>query len=187
MRIFITGVSCIGKTTIGSILASRLSYAFFDLDREIERFFGISIGQLRSRFLTVHSFINEAAKALANILTDPDTQDCVIALPASGLMGSYLRVVKKAGGLTVVLTDKPENILNRITFYDIDSRPVEKQVTVKEKRLYLREIKKDITHFRKSYGRGDLQVDISSLSAGQAAEKVRQSLDIVLGKEVAPK
>jgi shikimate kinase len=111
----------------------------------------------------------------------------VIALPPSGLMGSYLRVVKKAGGLTVVLIDKPENILNRITFYDIDSRPVEKQLTEKEKHLYLWEIKKDITYFRKSYSRGDLQVDISSLSAGQAAEKVRQSLDIVLGKEVAPK
>jgi len=187
MRIFITGVSCIGKTAIGSILASRLSYAFFDLDQEIERFFGISIEQLRSRFLTVNSFITAAAKALANILTNPNTRDCVIALPPSGLMGSYLRVVKKAGGLTVVLTDKPENILNRITFYDIDSRPVEKQLTEKEKHLYLWEIKKDITYFRKSYSRGDLQVDISSLSAGQAAEKVRQSLDIVLGKEVAPK
>jgi shikimate kinase len=176
MRIFITGVSCVGKTTIGSIVASRAGYCFFDLDEEIERFFGISVERLQKRFLTIHSFRNESAKALVHVLTHPDSRDCVIALPPSGLMGGYLRVLKKAGGTTVVLTDKPENILNRITFYDIDSRLIEKQLTEKEKRLYLREIKKDITYFRRSYGLAHTQVDVSGLLPEEAAEKVRQSL-----------
>ena len=72
--------------------------------------------------------------------------------------------------------DKPENILNQITFYDIDSRPIEKRLTEKEKLFYLREIKKDIAYFRKSYDRADLRVDISGMSAEAAAEKVRQSI-----------
>jgi shikimate kinase len=72
------------------------------------------------------------------------------------------------GKTTVVLTDAPENILNRIMFYDMDSRPIEKRLTHKERQLYLREIKKDITYVRKTYDR----VDISGLNAEESAEKV---------------
>jgi len=187
MRIFVTGISCVGKTTIGSILASILGCRFFDLDEEIERFFGTSVERLQNKFLTMHSYRNEASKALVHILAQPDSQDCVIALPPSGLMGGYLRVVKKAAGTTVVLTDRPENILERITFYDIDSRPIEKQLTQKEKRLYLREIKKDITYFRKTYDRADVQVIISGLDAEEAAEKVKRSLEAILRNEHVPK
>ena len=176
MRIFITGIGCVGKTTIGSILSSRLGYRFFDLDEEIERFFGTSIERLQNKFLTIHSYRNEAAKALAHILAQPNSQDCVIALPPSGLMGGFLRVVKKAVGMTIVLTDTPENILNRITFYDIDSRLIKKRLTQNERRLYLREIKKDITYFRKTYDRADMQVDISGRDAEESAEKVERSL-----------
>lgn len=40
MRIFLAGVGCVGKTTIGALLASLIEYQFFDLDVETERFFG---------------------------------------------------------------------------------------------------------------------------------------------------
>jgi shikimate kinase len=185
MRVFITGVSCVGKTTIGSILASRLGYRFFDLDLEIERFFKTSIERLRNRFITGDSFRNEAARALMHVLGHPESRNCVIALPPSGLMGRYLRVLKRAGGTIIVLTDKAENILNRITFYDLDSRPIEKQLTEKEKRLYLREIKKDITYYRTSYDRAGFRVDISGLGPDAAAERVQQALEIFLRDESA--
>jgi len=186
MRVFITGVSCVGKTTIGAILASRLGCRFFDLDVEIERFFNTSIERLRNRFITAESFRNEAARALMHILGQPDSRNCVIALPPSGLMGRYLRVLKRAGGTIVVLTDKPENILNRITFYDIDSHPIEKQLTDKEKLLYLREIKKDITYYRKSYDRAGFRVDITGLAPEAAAERVQQSVENFLSGESKP-
>ena len=124
MRIFLTGVSCVGKTTIGKKMGELLGVRFFDLDNEIESFFETSIERLQDRFLTMHSFRNEATKALVHLLKRPESRDCVIALPPSGLMGGYLREIKKANGTTVVVTDKPENILERIRFYDIDSRPI---------------------------------------------------------------
>jgi Shikimate kinase len=55
MRIFLTGVSCVGKTTIGAKLAALLDYAFVDLDAEIESYFGTSIERLRRQYLTVYS------------------------------------------------------------------------------------------------------------------------------------
>jgi shikimate kinase len=166
-------VSCVGKTTIGRRLADLLRVKFFDLDHEIETFFGTSIERLQNKFLTLHSYRQEAARALIHLLTRPDSRDSVIALPPSGLMGRYFEVVKKSTGITVALNDKPENILQRITFYDIDSKPIEKKLTANEKRLHLREIKKDITYFRKTYERADLQVDISRLTIEQAASKVK--------------
>ena len=141
-------------------LATLLGVGFFDLDQEVETFFGTSIERLQNRFPTTHSFRNEAAKALTHLIACPDSHDSVIALPPSGLMGGYLRVIKKSTGITVALHDKPEHILERITFYDLDSKPIERVLTRDEKREYLREIKKDITYFGKTYERAQLKVDI---------------------------
>jgi len=177
MRIFLTGVGCVGKTTIGAKVAELSGSCFFDLDQEIERFFEISIERLQNKFLTTHSYHKEAAKALVHVLNWPESKNSVIALPPSGLMGGFWRVVKKNKGIKIVLTDKPENILERIQFYDIDSHPIEKQLTEKEKRLYLKEIKKDITYFRKTYERADFHVDICGLDVVGAAEKVRKAAE----------
>ena len=78
MRVFLTGVSCVGKTTIGAKLAALLGYSFFDLDDEIERFFGTSIERLQNRFLTMHSYREEASKALIHILSQADSEYSVI-------------------------------------------------------------------------------------------------------------
>jgi shikimate kinase len=182
MRIFLTGVGCVGKTMIGKKMGELLGVRFFDLDNEIESFFETSIERLQNKFLATHSFRNEAAKALVHLLNRPESQDCVIALPPSGLMGGYLRAIKKANGITAVVTDKPENILERIRFYDIDSRPIEKTLTSKEKKLYLKEIRKDITYFRTSYQRANLRVDISGLDPDQAARKVKEAVEQLDGK-----
>ena len=179
MRVFLTGVSCVGKTTIGRRVAELLGVKFFDLDHEIETFFGTSIERLQKKLRTIHSYRKEGARALVHLLNRPDSRDSVIALPPSGLMGGYLEVLKKSSGITVALNDKPENILERITFYDRDSKLIDKNLTADEKRLYLREIKKDISYFRKTYERADLQVDISGLNIEQAAGKVKEALDVI--------
>jgi shikimate kinase len=176
MRVFLTGVACVGKTTVGRELAQLLGVDFFDLDHEVEQFFRTSIERLQNKFLTNHSYRNEAAKALVHLLSRPESRESVIALPPSGLMGGYLRAIKKSPGITVALTDKPENILERITFYDIDSKLIAKEVTAKEKRLYLREIKKDITYFGKTYERAHLRIDIADLDPLQAALRVRETI-----------
>ncbi len=177
MRIFLTGIGCVGKTTIGIKLAELLDVNFFDLDDEIERLFNTSVERLQDKFLTIHSFRNEAAKALVHLLNQPESQDSVIALPPSGLMGDYLRVIKKNSGISAMITDNPENILKRISFFDIDSLPIEKKLSPKEKKLHLREIKKDITYFGKSYHRANLQVDICGLNQDQAALKVKKAVE----------
>jgi len=168
MRVFLTGVACIGKTTIGEKLAKILGYPFFDLDEEVEKFFSMSIASLQHKYLTMSSFRAEASKALVHILKKEESKNSVIVLPPSGLMHAYWRIVKKTIGITVVLRDKPANILERITFYDNDSNLIEKHLSEKEQKLYLSEIKKDITYFNKTYIRANISADIAGLNADQA-------------------
>jgi shikimate kinase len=98
-------------------------------------------------------------------------------MPPSGLRDAYLRVVKKLDCVVIAIEDIAENILDRITFFDIDSMPIEKSLTEREKKLYLKEIKKDITYYRKSYQRADLHVDIAGLDAEQSAAKIAVNLN----------
>ena len=176
MRIFLTGVSCVGKTTVGTKLAALLDCPFFDLDHEIKRFFDMPIEHLQDQFLTMYSFRQEAAKALKSLLNREESRDVVIALPPSGLMDNYWRVVKQAKGRIVGLRDDAINILNRIAFYDRNSNLMEKQLSAQEKTLYLKEIKKDITYFNRTYKRADLSVDLSGLGPDQAAATVKDRL-----------
>jgi shikimate kinase len=167
LRVSLVGVSCVGTTTIGRILADRRGWPFFDLDEEIERHFGLSIERLQARFLTGYSYRKECAVLLERIATA--NPDCVIALPPSGLRDAFLRVVRRVPGVTVAVHDTPENILERITFYDIDSRRIGKYLTEEERILYLKEIKADISYFKRSYERADLQVTITGLDPEASA------------------
>jgi shikimate kinase len=177
MRIFLAGVSCVGKTTIGAKLADRLGCRFFDLDAEIEGFFGTPIDRLMKRHLTMNTFRNTAAQALKHTLSLDDSANCVIALPPSGLLSGYWKVVKNVPDATiVVLWDKPENILKRITFYDDESRLMERILTDREKTYYLRKIKEDISYFKVSFRRAHMSIDITGCNPDAAACKVRDAL-----------
>jgi len=177
MRIFLTGISCVGKTTIGKILAERLRHPFFNLDTEIELYFGESIERLRSRHMTGHSYSYKVGAVVLNdILFKRNSSNSVIALPPSGLMYAYLRIVKKIEGVVVAITDRPENILKRITFYDIDSKPIEKELNDREAAHYLKEIKKDLTYFGKSYKRAHLMVDIAGLTVDCSVSRIHNAI-----------
>ena len=92
-------------------------------------------------------------------------------------MGGYWKIVKTTQAATIILLrDTPENILRRITFYDIDSRPLARTLTDREKSFYLREITGDIAYFRRSFQRAHIAVDIAGCSADEASRKVEDAL-----------
>ena len=89
MTIFLCGVSCVGKTTVGHELAKLLQVSFVDLDHEVERHFGESIERLQQRFGTMDRYRDESAKVLDALLLSLGGRTCIIALPPSGLMGAF--------------------------------------------------------------------------------------------------
>ena len=91
-RVFLTGVACVGKTTIGAELSRLLGYRFYDLDHEVETYYGTSIERLQNQHKSIHHFRKAAAKVLDHILSEPESCDCIIALPPRGLMGAYWKI-----------------------------------------------------------------------------------------------
>lgn len=178
MEILLSGVACVGKSSVGKRLAEDIGYVFFDLDVEIENYYQQSISRLKAEFITEYSWRLKAAPVLKKILEENRSKDIVIALPPSGLQDAYFRVIKKSEALIVVLMDTPENILNRITFYDVDSKPITKLLDEKDKKYLLSEIKKNITYYKRFYKRAQFQIDISGLNVIQVASKLKELLGL---------
>src|SRR6516165_1900547 len=128
MRIFLAGVSCVGNDWRKAGGTSQ--NCFFDLDVETERLYGMSIERLRDRHLRSHGFRLVVSQALRHVLPREDGCHCVIALPPGGRLRALWSVVNiTRDATTIVLSDTPENILRRITVYDVESRPLQKKLT----------------------------------------------------------
>ncbi len=186
VAILIAGPSCVGKTTVGEALARSLGVPFEDLDEAVERQLGAAISRLQQRYRTMDRYREAAAGVLANVLRAFDGRSAVIALPPSGLMGPYWRQIRGRSAFTVVLDDSSANILERITFYDDDSRSVEKALSPRERAYYLREIRADMAYFGPSYRKADARVDMAGCSVSEAVDRIRDVLRKALGTTAAP-
>jgi shikimate kinase len=177
MKVFLAGVGCVGKTAIGERLAARLGCPFYDLDREVERHFGQPIERLKSQVLAEHSYRKRFASVVLKRLVQTGQDSAfVVALPPSGLMDSLYAVVKNIDCVVVALRDSAENILSRITFYDADSRPITKTLTAEERSYYLKEIRRDMAYFGRTFRRADMMVDIGGLDIEASATKIEHLL-----------
>jgi len=176
-KILITGVSCVGKSSIGRRLAEILNCAFCDLDVELERHFRMPISRIKALSLTGYSFRQKASRVLGRILQENRGGYLIVALPPSGLCDWYRKVIKNHGAIVIALSDTAENILRRIVFYDDDSNRIEKVLDERGKALYLREIRKDIGYFRRFHRKANLHVDLSGAGVAECAEKVKAALD----------
>ena len=104
-------------------------------------------------------------------------------MPPSGLMDNYWKVIRKtAETIIVALQDAPENILDRITFYDTDSRSIQRNLTAADRRFYLQEIKRDIAYYGRTYKKAHIVVDISGCSPDQASLRIK---DLLMGVRLA--
>lgn len=165
MILYLVGISCVGKTTIGKMLAEKIGFSFFDLDLEIQDFYNKPIERIQSECFTMNGYREKASVVLDYLFSK--NIDSVISGTPSGLKFSYLQVYKKHKAdknlHSIYLKDSFENVLDRLKFYDKDSNPISETLHESEKRKYLREIKADYNFFRDSYKRADYEIDINNI------------------------
>jgi len=87
MIIYLVGISCIGKTTIGKMLADRIGYSFFDLDYEIQNYYKKPIERIQDECLTMNEYREKASVVLDKILSK--NIDSIISGTPSGLKKTY--------------------------------------------------------------------------------------------------
>jgi shikimate kinase len=180
IKIYIVGVSCVGKSTIGKLLAEKTGFAFYDFDDEIEKYFGKPIEYIQEDHMFPYSFRQETRVVLHDLLNKKE--DAAISSIPSGFRDNYLREYKKSSKvsgntfISINITDKPENILKRITFYDKESRLLDVNLSDREKAFYYKELKKDITFFKKFNSRADYEFCVDGLTLDKIPGKIIEFL-----------
>ncbi|MBN2523561.1 MAG: hypothetical protein JXB24_09825 [Bacteroidales bacterium] len=166
MILYLVGISCVGKTTIGKMLADNIDFSFFDLDEEIQNYYKKPIERIQDECLTMNRY-REKASVVLDMLFSKNI-DSVISGTPSGLKYSYLQVYKKHKAdkdlYSILINDLHENVLERLTFYDKDSNPIPEKLDDSKKKRYLKEIKADYNFFKDSYNRADFKINIHNIS-----------------------
>lgn len=178
MIIYLVGISCVGKTTIGKMLAERIGFSFFDMDEEIENYYKKPIENIQDECLTMNGFREKASIVFDKLLSI--SINSVISGTPSGLKFSYLQVYKKHKKdkdlYSVYINDSFVNVLDRLTFYDKDSNPTKEKLDETEKNRYLKEIKADYNYFRDSYNRADFKIDITNICLNNVPDLIIDEL-----------
>lgn len=180
MIIYLVGISCVGKTTIGKMLAEKIGFSFFDLDLEIQKYYKKPIERIQDECFTTNGYREKASVVLDYLFSK--NIDSVISGTPSGLKFSYLRVYKKHKAnkdlYSIFINDSFENVLDRLTFYDKDSNPITEKLDESKKMRYLKKIRADYNYFKESYNRADFQINIDNVRLENIPEMIIEKIGL---------
>ena len=150
MNILLFGISNVGKTVTGGLLAQRLGYDFYDLDEEVKKYlnttleFFVTNGTLRERDIIRCEVINT--------LISDTSGNKVIAITPLSYMQTILSLLSSSDIFPIVLTDTVESIFDRLVFSDEnDAIYTDDDYKNKHRNHYLLEISKDLIWYDSIY------------------------------------
>lgn len=149
MKILLFGISNVGKTTIGELLAERLGFKLYDLDAEVKAHFGITLEEF------IHTADLRWRDHQRGIIIKRLLQsegDMVIAITPISYTENFKARIVGEDILAIELYDTPENIFSRLVFSD-EHDIIYKYDDYKNehKEYYLRDIQADLDWYGKIY------------------------------------
>ena len=115
MKILIFGVSNVGKTTVGRLLANRLGYSFYDLDDEVKKEYQMTLEEF-VHTENLHWRDQKRGRVIKKILAR--NENMVFAITPISYPDNFKSRIKNADVLAVELIDTAENIFDRLIFSD---------------------------------------------------------------------
>ncbi len=168
----LTGMKHCGKSTIGALLAKRLGFPFFDLDRAIETTFSLA-GTVSVREIYKEqgsgTFQKLETRALRNLVKTGKTP-CVLSLGGGTIENrEAISILKEVSGFFIFLDVEEHILLTRILRGGIPpflsaSDPAASFHTIFERRVPLYRAAADIT------------VSLGTKNPGTAVETILQTL-----------
>lgn len=151
MKILLFGISNVGKTTIGTMLAKHLGYSFYDLDEEVKKEFKITLEEfvhtenLRWRDQKRGQIIKKILKQEENM---------VFAISPISYTNNFGKRITEDDILSIELIDTPANIFDRLVFSDKDDT-IYKDDDYKNQRrdYYMSDIKADLEWYGNVYSK----------------------------------
>lgn len=149
MKILLFGVSNVGKTTTGEILAERLGYTFYDLDEEVKA----------ELHMTMEEFVHTAnlrwrdhqrGNIIKKLLCSQE--DMVLAVTPISYPENFKTELDRDDILSIELYDTPENIFSRLVFSDEnDNLYKDDEYKNAHREYYLKDIQEDLYWYGQIY------------------------------------
>lgn len=149
MTILLFGVSNVGKSVTGKLLAQRLGYDFYDLDEETKKYHNttlesfVSTGTLRERDKMRCDLINSLVSRKGNK---------VVAITPLSYIHTISPLLSSIDIFSIELIDSAENIFDRLVFSD-ENDVIYKDDEYKNEHRdhYLSEINEDLEWYGSVY------------------------------------
>ncbi len=170
-NVYLIGQAGVGKTTIGCLAAERLGRTFFDLDAEVQRFYGKDLDALRSGFLTEHSYRDAKVEGMLSFAEK--ARRAVIAVSSDCVRVRRGWKLMHQNGVVVHLYASPEEVNERCPIY-IGGRELSAAEKKKRHKSLLRQGISLYKHHRPFYERADHTLDISGLGIEDAAQRLKE-------------
>lgn len=113
-NIYFTGFMASGKTTITKLVAKKLSTAYFDLDEEIVKYYGMEISEIFSNF--GESGFREREKETLERLVKKRPRNTIISLGGGTIVDPSNFNLVKNNGIVIYLEADVDTIYNRVAF-----------------------------------------------------------------------
>ncbi len=164
--IFLTGFMGAGKSTIGPLLARKLGWNFVEIDHAIESEAGLSIREL---FKTKGEpfFRDLERKIIARFAFEPRS---IISLGGGSLTHPQTRELLAKIGRLVFLTADLDTLDKRLKL-NSTKRPLLAGLTDAQRRQKIESLLKEREAF---YNQASFRLDTASMTAQQAAERIRE-------------
>lgn len=149
MNILLFGISNVGKSVTGKLLAQRLGFDFYDLDDEVKK----ELNTTLEVFVSTGT-LQERDKIRCNLISSliNHSGDKVIAITPLSYFQLIQPLLTSPDIITIELIDSAENIFDRLVFSD-ENDIIYKDDDYKNehKEYYLREIRDDLVWYGSLY------------------------------------
>jgi shikimate kinase len=161
-NIILTGFMGVGKTIVGTRLASDLGYAFVDTDTLIESDQHMTITEVFAKF--GEPFFRDVEARIIREVMQGEGQ--VVSTGGGAVIRDMNRDAFKKAGLVVCLTARPETIYERIKHET--HRPLLQTADPKAK------IKELLDSREKFYAKADVIIDTSNMTVDEVITAIKE-------------
>lgn len=177
MIVLLFGISNVGKSTVGKILAEKLCYDFYDLDDEIKKHYGVTLEEFVNTG-TLRERDDKRGALIKHLISKPSSNMVIAVTPLSHVEGIRKLLMTK-DTLSIELQDSAENIFDRLVFSDEnDVIYTDDEYKNSHRNHYLEDIIEDQSWYGSIYSDFCQPFDMNGDSPETVAERIISDFNI---------